>query len=277
MDLHPPRRPGRLRIIAFRVVVVAFLGLGLAGFNVVLLFPLISWLPESTWIDTIGYPADDIHHLVHGAAIGLWYAALMLCLAVQLRRPQRWVAPLWVIAFIMVSQIAYDLAIGDIGDPIWFLAYALFVLAVLLHPRRTAPLGAVDRPALALGVIAAVPLVWYGWNRLQLQFGPADPSGHVELNHFFAVAGLAGLIIVSALLGSTDLPGRRLVAWIAGVAPALFGVASLAHPDLASAWPVPWAVAAIAWGAGYVTVVEWGRRRTREVADAAPPTPLGQA
>jgi len=260
MDLDVPRDQGRRRLIGFRVVVALFLVLGLAGFNLLVLFPVISWLPETTFV-TIGIPEEDIHHLVHGFAIGLWYGALMLCLAVQLRRPERSVAPLWVISFILVSQIVYDLAMWDIGDPIWFLAYALFVLVVMLHPRRTAPITALDRPALLLAVVAAVPLAVSGWNQLRLQLGPADPFGHAELNHFFAMAGLSGLVIVAALLGSTDVPGRRLVAWMAGAAPLLFAVASLAHPDQASAWTFAWAVAALVWGVGYVILVERGRRR----------------
>ena len=47
----------------------------IVGFNLLVLFPIISWLPETTFV-TIGIPEKDIHHLVHGFAIGLWYRAL---------------------------------------------------------------------------------------------------------------------------------------------------------------------------------------------------------
>jgi hypothetical protein len=87
------------------------------------------------------------------------------------------------------------------------------------------------------------------------------------------MAALASVIIVAALLGATELPGRRLAAWIAGVAPVLFAVASLAHAEKSSAWPAGWALAAIAGAAGYLLAVEWGHRRAAAVPRAAAGSP----
>lgn len=140
---------------------------------------------------------------------------------------------------------------------------------VVLHPRRTARITAVDRPALLLAVLGAVPFVVYAWGQLRLQFGPPDPFGHVEANHYFGMAALAGALTLAALLGSTDLPGWRLVAWIAAGSAVLLGIASAVHPDRASAFPIGWALAAVAWGIAYVLVV--ALRRPRRGVSVDPP------
>lgn len=251
-------RPSRLRTVAFRVVAAVFLLLALVGANFVLILPLVSWLSEDAIVNVLGYPADDIHHFVHGVGIGLVYGALLVGVAVQLRRPQRSVAPLWLGVFVLGAQVIYDLVQWDIGDPVWFVVYALFAAVVVLHPRRSAPIGAVDRPMLVLAGLAAVPLAYSVWHHLRLQFGPEDPFGHAASNHYYGMAALAGVIIVSALLGTTDLPGRTLVAWIAGVAMTLFAVASIAHPDHSSAVAQPWAVAGLVWAVAYVGLA-WRR------------------
>jgi hypothetical protein len=232
------------------------------GFNVVLAFPLMGWLPQAAFIE-IGYPAEDIPHLLHGVGIGIGYGALLLSLAVQLRRPQRWVAPLWLGIFLLGAQSVFDLVRWDIDHPIWFIAYGLFIAVVALHPQRATRVTSVGRPALLLAAVGAVPLAVYAWQQLQLQFGPEDAFGHVADNHFYGMAAASGVIIVAALLGSTDLPGGRLTAWIASAGAVLFGLASVAHPNHASAWPPGWAVAAVAWGVAYVLVGEvrqWRRR-----------------
>lgn len=269
MLTSPVNRP---RTVALRVVVALFLAVGLLGLNVVLLFPLIGWLPAATLVQ-LGYPAEDTHHLVHGAGIGVGYSALLLCVAVQLRRPAQRVAPLWLGAFLLAGQILFDLVRWSIDDPIWFVPYGLYAAMVLLHPRRSARITAVHRPALLLAVAGAVPLAVYGVLQLRQQFGPVDPTGHVDANHYYGMAAAAGVTIVAALLGSTDLPGRLLTAWIAGVAAVLLGVSSIAHPGLVSAWPTGWAVAAVAWGGTYVALAHRSRTATgRRRAPAAAPT-----
>jgi hypothetical protein len=55
--------------------------------------------------------------------------------------------------------------------------------------------------------------------------------------------------------------GWRPTAWVAGLLPALLGVASLIYP-VSSSLETPWAIAAIAWGIGFVVVAE--RSRSRE-------------
>jgi hypothetical protein len=259
-------RLSRPRIIALRAAVVIFLVVGLAGLGPALVLPFIAWLPEESLIE-FGLPEDDIGHLIHGVGAALVYGALLLSVAVQLRRPQRWVAPLWLAMFLLGAQACYDLARLTIDDPTWFVVYGLFAAVVMLHPRRLARISAVDRPALILAVAAAAPLGVFAWQRLELQIGPPDPFGHAADNHYYGMAALAAVVIVAALLGSTDLPGWRLTAWVAGVAAALFGIASLVHPAQESALASPWAAAAIVWAAVYLAMV-WLRGRRSRVPSA---------
>jgi hypothetical protein len=255
----------RERIIALRIAAGAFLAIVIIALNGYLTFPLIAWLPESTLV-SMGYPAQDIHHIVHGVAIALEYGTLVICFAVQLRRPQRSVAPLWLIILILGGQIVYDAVQGTVGDPIWWLMYALFAAMVALHPRRTAPITRINRAGAWLAGAATLPMAVQVLNQLRLQFAAPDPYGHAAANHFVAAAMFTTIIVAAAWLGSTDLPGARLTAWIAGVNPLVFAVASLAHPDRVGAWPAGWALAAIAWSAAYLLIVALQSRPAKPVA-----------
>jgi hypothetical protein len=278
MTVDTSPHPSRGRRIALRAVVTAFLLVGLAGLNFQLLLPLLSWLPDESLVQGLDFPEEDLPHFVHGVGSALTYGTLLLVVAVQLRRPHRWVAPLWLGIFLLGTQAIYDLVQRTVGDPIWIVVYLLFAAVVVLHPRRTARIRTARirtayRPALAVAVVGAVPLAVYGLDHLRLQSGPEDPLGHAAGNHYYGMAALASVIIVAALLGATELPGRRLAAWIAGVAPVLFAVASLTHAEKSSAWPAGWALAAIAGAAGYLLAVEWGHRRAAAVPRAAAGSP----
>ena len=88
---------------------------------------------------------------------------------------------------------------------------------------------------------------------------PSDP--HAEFAHWSAMAVFATLVVLWGLIGATELTGRRITAWLTGVSAVTFGVASLVFPNLPSAAGVGWAVAAVAWGAGYLVLTEREARR----------------
>ena len=50
--------------------------------------------------------------------------------------------------------------------------------------------------------------------------------------------------------------GISLWQWVAGLLPALLGFVSLLNPGASSSLDLGWALAAIAWGAGFVAVAE---------------------
>ena len=107
---------GRARIISLRVASLAFIGIVLVGSNVVLLFPLFGGLPEATLRDQLEMEPDVLVEMVHGVAIGLTHVTLMLGMLVQLRRPERGIAPLWMCAYIILAMIVYDASQGHRGQ-----------------------------------------------------------------------------------------------------------------------------------------------------------------
>ena len=73
---------------------------------------------------------------------------------------------------------------------------------------------------------------------------------------------LLGVVVVwCGIIGSSDQAGWRLPAWIAGLASIDYGLHSLVFPDVASAAPGFWAVAAIGWGVSFLVItITRGRR-----------------
>ncbi|MBI2648212.1 MAG: hypothetical protein HYW93_00960 [Thaumarchaeota archaeon] len=72
--------------------------------------------------------------------------------------------------------------------------------------------------------------------------------------------------------------GWRLTAWVAGLLPALLGLASVVFPDLSSSLGLVWGVAAIAWGVGFVAAAELTRKHGEDshMTDLPPTqTPTG--
>src|SRR5262249_11114014 len=94
-------QPRRGRVIALRVVAAIFVLIILIALNVTMILPWIAWLPERTLL-SIGMSQEDVPAwLVQGTAIQLDFAILLVCVALQLRRPAANVAALWlVIAFL---------------------------------------------------------------------------------------------------------------------------------------------------------------------------------
>ena len=146
-------------------------------------------------------------------------------------------------------------------------------LLALLHPTREG-LVRVGRPHVGmsgLAVLAAIPGVFFVLDHIGLQRAdiPSDP--HAEFAHWSAMAVFATLVVLWGLIGATELTGRRITAWLTGVSAVTFGVASLVFPNLPSAAGVGWAVAAVAWGAGYLVLTEReARRRSARQGVAVP-------
>lgn len=72
------------------------------------------------------------------------------------------------------------------------------------------------------------------------------------------MAAFSLTIIGVGLLASLRPDGWRLTAWVGGLLPALLGLVSLIYPATSSL-SLPWALAAIAWGAGFVVTAERSR------------------
>jgi len=84
-------------------------------------------------------------------------------------------------------------------------------------------------------------------------YGRATSGGHYGFMAAFSIT-----IIGVGSLASLRPDGWRLTAWVAGLLPALLGLVSLFYP-VASSLSLPWALAVIAWGTGFVATAERSR------------------
>lgn len=225
------------------------------------------WLPPDTLL-SVGQTLDlgdiDLTHRVHFMSLGVVAWALLLGVAVQLRRPARREAPmLHALAAVVGAAVVFALH-GTFGE--WLtqeltLLVPLLVLA-LLHPRarQLVRMPTWDRAMTALAAVAAVPWLVFAVTQAQLQWRNVAGDAHADMEHWAAVALLALLVVACAFIGSTDHTGWRLTAWIAAIAAVNYGLHSLVYPEPASAAPTLWAVAATAWGIAYAATIFYRSR-----------------
>lgn len=143
----------------------------------------------------------------------------------------------------------------------------LFVLAVAtaaLHPARHKILrreGRLQPLLLGLAAVAAIPLLSYALNQLQIQIGSNPADAHAEVGHWMIMSAYGVAIVLYGLLASLRSPGWRVPAWSAGILAVLFGLASILMPAQASSVGATWGAAAIVWGVLFVAAAEWTAAR----------------
>lgn len=246
--------PSKARRVAFRVLAV-FTSLWLLALSIFGLLELVlMWLPLETISSIVGEDfSEDAVHRTHFISVGIVAWTAVLAILVQLRKPERRVAPMLQLMAIAVGAAVLFALSGTLGD--WLLQEATILVPALLlawlHPSRhelfTKP--AFDRSMAGLAALATVPWAWYIVDNARLQLISAD--SHAEMEHWATAALMAIVLSVCAFLGSSDHAGWRLPAWIAAGASVIFGVHSLVFPGLPSALPAAWAGAAILWGVAY--------------------------
>lgn len=143
----------------------------------------------------------------------------------------------------------------------------LFVLTVVtaaLHPARHEVLrlrNGVQPWLLALTAVAAVPLLPYALNQLQIQIGASAGDPHAEVGHWMIMSAYGVAVVLYGLLASLRSAGWRVPAWSAGILAILFGAASILLPTQASSVGATWGAAAVVWGALFVAAAEWTAAR----------------
>jgi hypothetical protein len=249
----------------FTVVVLATLGLvGLIG--VVLVEPsLIAGLLGEETAGHISGHFREPHHRVHDLTFGFVFAAAAMGMLAQLRKPSRNVAGQ---VMALIPWVALMLAFVLAGASLPFAAApilaAFTLLAAILHPAgrdffRSFRASRVDWVLLSLIIIAAIPLIGFAATNIALQRTLTDD--HAALGHYGFMAAFSFTVIGVGLLASLRPDGWRLTAWIGGLLPALLGLASLIFPDVASSLGLSWALAAVAWGLGFVAAGELTQTR----------------
>lgn len=251
----------RGRRFGFRVVAVLaalwLLALNFFGLTEIVL----EWLPSDTLTSMLGDYAAV--HRVHYLAVGIISWAVVLSIFVQLRKPERRVAPaLLLVATALGGAVVYGLS-GTVQE--WLTEEIMIVLipialVVLLHPARSRFFARLsfDRALAGMAAVATVPWLVFIVDNAWRQFSNLAGDPHAEMEHW-ATAALMGIVIsAAAWLGASNHPGRKLTGWIAAVGSLLFGLHSLMFPGLASALPAFWGVTSILWAVGFGVLLARG-------------------
>jgi len=135
---------------------------------------------------------------------------------------------------------------------------ALTLNAAIFHPSgrdllRSLSVSRVDRVMLGLVAIAAVPLLAFASTNIGLQRTVAND--HSMAGHYGFMAAFSFTVIGVGLLASLRPDGWRLTARVAGILPAVLGLASLVFP-VDSSLGLAWALVAVAWGVVFVAAAE---------------------
>jgi hypothetical protein len=215
-------------------------------------------------------------HRVHDITFGLLVTTGVVGVLAQLRRPARNVAGMLMALIPFVGLLLAAVLSADAVEIVarrnpFYLVTAMTLVAALLHPTgrdffRSFSVSRVNWVMLTLVGIAAGPLLALASTNIRLQGTVVDD--HAFLGHYGFMAAVSFTVIGVGLLASLRPDGWRLTAWVAGLLAALPGVSSLLFPDATSSLGLVWALAAIAWGAGFVAAAELTK-------DAQSPTPLG--
>lgn len=247
----PPH--ARVRRWAFRIVLAAALLLIGAPMAPFLVIPF-------AWPFLVEHLGVCLMHDV-GVAILLWW--MIAGLLAQFRGAGSQVGAmqqLMLVILAMVGLMALTRPATLLSPMLLF--FGLVFVGAVLHPAR-AELARVrqraDRYVAALALIVAGPLLVYAVGQLRLDGSALTPTMHG--GHWTTMATVAVLIVVLALLASTGPRGWRVPAWSAGVAALLFGIASVAQPDVPSSIGPAWGALAAAWAVMFVFVAERRFRR----------------
>ncbi len=216
----------------------------------------------------------DPSHRVHDLTFGFLFSTSAVGILAQLRKPSKNIAGQlmaltpWV-WLLLAAVLSTDVRVILSAETV--LVATMTVITALLHPGRrdffrSFSLSRINWVMLVLVVIAAVALLGFAATNIGLQATVNDD--HVAMRHYGFMAAFSFTVIGVGLLASLRPEGWRLTAWVAGLLPALLGLASVMYPDLSSSLGLVWALTAIAWGVGFVAAAELTR-------DAASPRLLG--
>jgi len=237
-----------MRVIAW-IMAVSALGFGL--FTIV--FGMIS-------------PAQEIH-AIHNAVV----ASLLIVLSappaiVVVRAPDRSIRALVILGAVAIASLA-TMALSLTLDP-FTLPFAVLVgtLWVIVPIRQGAfPSGRPSWIMLSMVAAAAVPLVLYALSQAELQRTDSS-SEHAAFFHWVETSFYAIAVLLLGLLAALRPAAFRMAGWMAGLALAILGTASLLMGQYASAIEVPWSWAALLGGVAFAAVGAWESRRDLPVA-----------
>lgn len=266
-------------------VLAVLLTLALAGFNGLMVVSMAmrvdALLPGP--FAQMGHFTER-QHRTHDLTFAFIFVPTVIGILAQLRRPSMNVAGqlMAVIPAIgLVLTLLLTLVLWsniNVLQPPWVTVGVGALIATVLHPTwrgffRSFSVGRINWVLLAFVVVAAVPLLVFASTSIRLQ--GTVPDDHARAGHYGFMAAFAFTVIGVGLLTSLRPDGWRLTAWVAGLLPVLLGITSAVYADIASSLGLAWALAATAWGIGFVAASELTQRaqpteETRRVADFPP-------
>jgi hypothetical protein len=207
----------------------------------------------------------ELRHRTHDLTFGFLFVPALVGVLAQFRRPSRNVAGMLMAlvpsAGLLLTVLLTFALYGNARSlqPPWLTVMAGALIAFVLHPAgreffRSFRVARANRAMFALVVVAAVPLLTFAAGNVVLQGTVLDT--HAAPGHYGFMAAFAFTVIGVGLLASLRPDGWRLVAWVTGLLMVLLGVTSIAYPEATSSLSLPWALAAIGWGAVFVVVAE---------------------
>ncbi|MDX1600236.1 MAG: hypothetical protein R3191_01840 [Anaerolineales bacterium] len=270
---------GRVRRTAFKVVAILSTLFILAMFNVVLLLIVVSWFPAQMYVGLIGEPAAElIPHRLHDSILPILAWSLLIGVGLQVRRPKVRQAPLLMAVAVPVIFAAVELATGSFAVMDSLPLYVVFGLLMMLHPQALEAIRIRRLDKLMTALTAAAAAAWLPFAYEQARLQPLAVAGddHAAKGHWVRMAVFAILVVVWALLGSSDRPGWRITAWVTGLASAWYGFQSLIFGGAsAAAWP--WAIGAVVWGAAFIIAAEMRARAGHGAASESESGAAGRA
>jgi hypothetical protein len=204
---------------------------------------------------------ERIHSIHNIVVAGLLVVLTAPPLIAAARSPERSARQLMHLAVVGVAGLA-TMALGLVLDFFTLPVIVLVGVLWLLRPTREPPIpqGRVSPILLLLILVAAVPLVAYALGQAELQRIDSS-SEHAERFHWVETSFYAVAILLLGLLAAMRPAAYRMTAWIAAIALAILGVASLALQDYPSALEAEWAWAALAGSILFMAISEWEARR----------------
>jgi hypothetical protein len=238
---------------AFRIV-AGIIGVG--GIAWSLAFVIVSFVDDS----------EAIHRLHNVAFTALYGVLLGVALLMCARRPELNVSSFFVAVASGIAGAIAGLASEDFISGVWYTAPISIVVLSLLHPARSRLLrpSGVDIPTLALSLLALVPAIAFLLTQSELQRTGSAPDPHWKLHHYSAMGAAVLALPLCGFAASFRESGRRLGAWLVGIAAVMIGIGSLLLSDKVGALDAIWAWLALAWGVAMIasTMVARGRVRT---------------
>jgi hypothetical protein len=238
--------------LAFRIVAGI---LGVVGVVLSVPFTVISFVDD----------AEAIHRLHNVAFTALYGVLLGTALLMCAWRPEQNVSAFFVAVGSGIAGAVAGLASDDFVSGVWYTGPISIVVLWVLHPSRRTLLRAsgVDLPTALLSLAALAPAIAWLLTQSDLQRTGQVGDPHWEFHHYSGMAAAALALPICGLASSLRETGRRLGAWLVGVAAVLVGAGSLLLTDYAGAFDTLWAWLTLVWGLAVIALAE--REAMREV------------